>query len=265
MKPVIFTDLDGTLLDHETYSFAKAKQALAAAKKLRVPVIFCTSKTRSEIEFWRRRIGNTHPFISENGGAIFIPKGYFSFRASPTTTDGYETIVLGTPYNKLLSAYRKLKSKFDITGFSDMTVKELMSDAGLSRAQAEMAKQREFDEVIKLNNPSQEKDLLREIRRAGLKYSKGGRYYHIHGSNDKGRAVKILAKLYRNEYGKIITIGLGDSPNDFPMLNSVKRPYLVMRPNRRYSSSEYLRAGAPGPEGWNRAVLKELAARGVLQ
>jgi len=78
MKKIIFTDLDGTLLDSDTYSYEKAKIALQLLKKRRIPLIFCTSKTRAEIEFWRDEVGNYDPFISENGGGIFIPKDYFS-------------------------------------------------------------------------------------------------------------------------------------------------------------------------------------------
>lgn len=77
---LVFTDLDGTLLDHHTYSFEPALPALNALKEKNIPLIICTSKTRAEIEKWRLELRTDHPFISENGGAIFIPKGYFSHK-----------------------------------------------------------------------------------------------------------------------------------------------------------------------------------------
>ena len=70
---VIFSDLDGTLLDHNTYSFDAAKQALESIEDKEIPLILCTSKTRGEIEYYRELINNKHPFISENGGGIYIP------------------------------------------------------------------------------------------------------------------------------------------------------------------------------------------------
>ena len=66
---VVFTDLDGTLLEHSTYSFAEAEEALDLLRSQDIPLVICTSKTRSEVEFWRRLLGNEHPFIVENGGA----------------------------------------------------------------------------------------------------------------------------------------------------------------------------------------------------
>jgi len=65
---IFFTDLDGTLLDHDTYSFEKAHQALEILRKKNIPLVLCTSKTRTEIGFYRKILKNSHPFISENGG-----------------------------------------------------------------------------------------------------------------------------------------------------------------------------------------------------
>ena len=80
MKSIIFTDLDGTLLDQYNYSYKKAIKALNLIRKKDIPLVFCTSKTRAEIEFYRKKLSNKHPFISENGGAIFIPNNYFNFK-----------------------------------------------------------------------------------------------------------------------------------------------------------------------------------------
>lgn len=74
---IIITDLDGTLLHPKTYSFEKAMPALRLIKEMGIPLVFCSSKTRTEVEVWRQRLENSHPFISENGGGIFIPDGYF--------------------------------------------------------------------------------------------------------------------------------------------------------------------------------------------
>ena len=75
-KVVLFSDLDGTLLDHETYSFQDASEALELIKTKGIPLVLCTSKTREEIQHYRNLLDNRYPFISENGGGIFIPKNY---------------------------------------------------------------------------------------------------------------------------------------------------------------------------------------------
>ncbi len=79
MQRLIFTDLDGTLLDHDNYSYEPAANLLEKLNNIGIPVIPTTSKTRSEVLPLRRAINNEHPFITENGAGIYIPKDYFSF------------------------------------------------------------------------------------------------------------------------------------------------------------------------------------------
>ena len=100
-KTLVITDLDGTLLDSETYSFDEALPAIRHIQTHNIPLILCSSKTRAEIETYRKQLDNGHPFISENGGGIFIPHGYFAAPVTGEEIDGYQVIVLGTPYQEV--------------------------------------------------------------------------------------------------------------------------------------------------------------------
>ena len=259
MKRIIFTHLDGTLLDSDTYSYEKANNALQLLKDKEIPLIFCTSKTRAEIEFWREKVGNYDPFISENGGGIFIPKNYFSFKfLFDREFKDYFLIRLGTNYNQLVEVIDLLKEKYEILSFSDMSAEEIAEDADLELTQAKLAKNREFDLPFKILNKSQEKDILNEIERHGLNYTIGGRYYHLLGDNNKGEAVKIMSDLFRRKYSDIKTIAIGDSGNDFQMLDSVDDGFLVKKKDGSYASNKYRKAKGVGPKGWNDIVQKEV-------
>ncbi len=258
MKFVIFTDLDGTLLDPKTYSFQKALPTLKLIKKLKIPLIFCTSKTRAETELYRKKIENKDPFIVENGGAIFIPRNYFDFEIKYDQIDGeYFVIKLGVEYEKLRKVLESIKNKgIEITGFGDMNPKEIHEHCGLPLEQAELAKQREFDEAFKPVNEEDEKEISRIIKQKGLNFVKGGTCFHITGKNDKGKAVKILTDLYREKYKKIITCGLGDSENDFEMLEVVDKAYIIQKPDGSFISERFERVDGVGPIGWNKAISK---------
>lgn len=259
MKKIIFSDLDGTLIDKDTYSFEEAKDALNLVKDNDIPLIFCTSKTRSEIEFWRNKLNNHHPFISENGGAIFIPQKYFNFNFKyDRKNKNYYIIILGTSYKKLISAFNKLKKRFNIIGFNEMSAEEIAQDSDLTKQQAQWAKKREFDEPFKIIDSNEEDEILKEITKMNLRYTKGGRYYHLMGLNDKGRAVTLLSDLFREKYDRTQTIGIGDSENDFAMLDRVEHSYLVEQKNGKYSSSRYNLAGGIGPKGWQKVIEIEL-------
>lgn len=259
-KLLIYTDLDGTLLDARDYSFGPARKALAKLQGAEIPVIICTSKTRAEILSLRQRLGNTHPFISENGGGIYLPGGYFPFDLPAAHySEGYGVIVLGTPYPKLREAISALKAGgFELKGFGDMTEGEVAEVTGLTTGEARLAKDREFDEPFILTGGEDQSQRLKEaIKGLGLNFTKG-RLMHILGDCDKGRAVKIVTELYRREYGEVITCGLGDSPNDLPMLKAVDYPFLVQKPGGYHDpdvkGGRIAMVDGIGPEGWAKAV-----------
>lgn len=268
---VIFSDLDGTLLDATTYSFDPALPALHAIRNLNIPLIFSSSKTRTEIEFYREQTGNRHPFIAENGGGIFVPKGYFDFPlAVPGHAvqgeDDYEVIVLGAVYSEIRKAVSALRTEgFPIRGFGDMSAGEVAGLTGLSLPEAEMAKKRSFDEPFVFEGAEPDiPRLLAAILAKGFRYTRGA-FYHILGDSDKGRAVSILNDLYRKAFGSIVTIGLGDSPNDIPMLEQVDCPVLIRKPSGEYAGgirlSNLIQTEGTGPAGWNNAVLSLLRSQ----
>ncbi|HML96010.1 MAG TPA: HAD-IIB family hydrolase [Thermodesulfobacteriota bacterium] len=261
---VLFTDLDGTLLDHDTYSFEPAREALAALESENIPVVFTTSKTRAEIEKWRRLAGNDDPFISENGGAIFVPEGYFGGDfVYDRKEDGYLVIELGTPHAELARALGDIRrgTGMEIRGVSDMGVEEVVKLTGLGKEDAGLVREREYGEPFVVGGGSEaEETVIREIEKRGLRHTQGGRFHHILGQSDKGKAVSILKGLYVKEWGVVETVGIGDSLNDLPMLKTVDIPILVRKPDggydERVSITGMAVADAPGPRGWNSAILK---------
>jgi len=269
---IVFTDLDGTLLDFSTYSFEKALPALQLLEEKNIPLIVCSSKTRKEIEYYREKFGNNHPFISENGGGIFIPKSYFAlgtysleFRIS--NENGYEVIRLGAHYIGLRKAIEVLRKEgFKVKGFGDMTVKELAETANMNINEAEMAKNRDFDEPFIFEGIEEDTQKLFEaIKFKGFNFTQG-RFFHIIGNSDKGNAAAILIELYKKKLGKILTIAIGDSPNDISMLEKVDYPIIVQKPDGTYDPRinlpNLIKAKGIGPNGWNHAVLSTLSTLG---
>ncbi len=230
-KLIIFTDLDGTLLDPKTYSYGPAEPALDLIKKEKIPLILSSSKTRVEIELYRKRLENDHPFIPENGGAVFIPKDYFSFQFPyDKELDGYFVLELGTFYLQIIEVLESIRNEtgIKIRGFFDLTEKEIQSLCGLSLKEAEFAKKREYDEPFWVEGGEKEIETVkRKIIEKGMNYTWGGRFHHIFGKNNKGKAVEIFKELYENQFFSISTIGIGDSLNDLSMLSAVDHPIFL--------------------------------------
>ncbi len=265
MRQVLFTDLDGTLLDLHDYSYDAALPALESLKKRNIPVVFCTAKTLAENEYYQKEMGIEDPFIVENGGAIFIPDNYFSFEFECKKKGNYCVIELGASYGELREALKEIRKEtgFKITGFGDMTAEEVAEDANFSVEKAKLAKEKEYNESFIFDEPK-EKDaiLFAKIKEKGFSVTHGGRYYNIHGKNaDKGKSVKILIGLFKKEYGAVKTIGVGDSKNDISMLKAVEHPALVKNKKGAWldiSLPNLYKAKGEGPEGWVEVVEKFL-------
>ncbi len=262
-KTIIFTDLDGTLLDQSNYSFADAQPALQRVAASATPLIMCSSKTRRELEDYRRLLNSPHPFISENGGGIFIPRGYFPFAVAAEPADEYQLIRLGTPYTEIRKQFVRLREQFHakVRGFADMSVAEVAALTGLAGKDALAAQQREFDEPF-IFDGEPDQDFLNAIEAAGLRWTQG-RFFHIMGRHDKGRAVSMLIALYRRQFGETRSIALGDSLNDLAMLVEADQAVLVKHADGSFDSridmADLLKTRLPGPAGWNETVLGLLA------
>ena len=227
-KIVVYSDLDGTVLD-ENYSFTEAQPIIQKLQALNTAIVLNSSKTRAEIQHYRTKLAINDPFIAENGSAIYTPENYFRTPYKPTKKVGhYDIIELGTPYPSLRQKLEAIKkaSKTEIIGFGDMTTEEIAKETRLPIALAKLAKEREYDEPFRIT-PEREGSALQAIAAQGLCYTKGGRYYHLMGCNDKGKATKILTDIYKKEFQSIVTVGVGDGPNDECMLKLVDKPFFI--------------------------------------
>ena len=274
-KRILFTDLDGTLLDYSTYSFEKALPALELLRRRDIPLIVCSSKTKGEIGHYRRKLANHDPFITENGGGIFIPKSYFdpdllTLPFDVREENGYSVIRLGAEYSDLRKALEALKSRgFPVKGFGDMTVEEITSISGLSRSEAALSKERHFDEPFIFDGDEADvRVLLAEITALGFRFTRG-RFFHILGNSDKGKAVSLLTGLFKKRFGSVVTIALGDSLNDLPMLQAVDVPVVVQKKDGTYEPEinvpNLIRAEGIGPAGWNRTVLTLISDNAIAE
>jgi mannosyl-3-phosphoglycerate phosphatase len=207
-------------------------------------------------------MNNTHPFIVENGGAIFIPRNYFAFPVPGALCDGYTVVKFGDSYPELVAALRaaSAESGCRLEGFSDWSVEQISRICDLSPEDARRAKLREYDEPFRIldDRPASTTRLLAAIETRGKRWTRGGRFHHITGAQGKEEAVRVLIGFFRQAHRSLRTIGLGDGLNDAGLLQAVDVPFII-----RSAHTSELAARVPaarvtracGAEGWNEAVL----------
>jgi mannosyl-3-phosphoglycerate phosphatase len=173
--------------------------------------------------------------------------------------------VLGTPYDELVEVLNSVRrdTGIKLKFFSEMKISEISEYTGLDPELAKLSKMREYDEpFIIFGNDKAAETIKGEIITRGFNYTQGAIFHHIMGKNDKGMAVKILIQIFKNRFPDLNTVGLGDSLNDFPMLEIVDIPILVQKTDGEYDQrirlDNLIYADGVGPVGWNRSVLKLL-------
>lgn len=256
------TDLDGTLLDHHTYSYLPALPALHKLGSKAVPLILCSSKTRAEIVHLREELGTSAPYIVENGAAICEVMSDEGALCGET-----KDIILGLPYREILENLRQLRETLNLRfrGFNDMSVDEIVDYTGLAPTQAALAKRREFSEpLIWQDSEEHLQTFLKALADRHLVAQQGGRFLTIAGKTDKGKAVDVLRQIYidKTDDHDSRIVALGDSPNDESMLNAADIAVVI-----KSEKSAKLKITGPekviytkerGPQGWNSAILEIL-------
>jgi mannosyl-3-phosphoglycerate phosphatase len=289
----VFTDIDGTLVDINTAEYGKETDKLIRLIKERnIPLILASAKTRLEQNKIREDLGISDPFIVENGGAIVIPKGYFPDYAlrdikyplretqeikNEARDVNHEIVVeLGKPADYIRAKLSDIRKKYSINfrGVADISVEKLSNLALISRDQAKRMAQRNYGETILQIQSEDIARFIKYVQEDGMKVIHGGRFFDVTVGTDKGIAVGILKKLFKDKFHNNVTFfGIGDSTNDIPMLNLMDIPILVQRQDsswvddgeikmknavdsNRISSNKLIKVEGIGPNGWENAIHK---------
>jgi len=202
-KILVFTDLDGTLLDHYTYQTDDATEMIATLKLNAIDIIPNSSKTLPEIALIREQLDLSSPFIIENGAAVFIPINYFKQQPAETITQGkYWVKSFSQKKSYWLQLLNSEASSFKhlFQGFSEMSNQQLAELTGLSTENAKMAKQRQYGEPLNwLGDEQQQAQFSSLMSRLGANVLEGGRFLHISGHCDKGLAQQWLTEQYMQQ------------------------------------------------------------------
>lgn len=256
---ILFSDLDGTLLDHDSYSWASAEPALERLRMAGIPLVLSSSKTSAEMAAIRNEMGNRDPYIVENGAAVVIPEHYFGGVREQVVTFGASRDVVLSELGRLRAAGAQFR------GFNDMATEELAGLTGLDVVAASRALQRHATEPLIWQGSDGELEAFRaSLAAANLRLVQGGRFWHAMGIFDKADGARFLLEKYQERYGResLLAIALGDSPNDQQLLESADIPVVIRGLNsdsvQLPSDRHAVRSLRSGPEGWNDCVLNLL-------
>jgi mannosyl-3-phosphoglycerate phosphatase family protein len=268
-RKILFTAFEGCLADAQSGSWAAAQVGIDELERRSVPWVIFSGLTRAQLDPIRRKLSHTGPFVSEHGGGLFVPQGYFPVRIEGQERSGnFQLLPLGKPYLEAAAALEELAEEagVSVVGVSQMSLRELERNTGLSQREAEQFRLRDFEEPFFFAGAS-EKEIARFVTLAKKRayYAKPGpTFWSFSSLPDAGEAARRLARLFRasahkRHQSQIFAIGAG--PEDFAMLSAADRGILlpaedaaedsgIAEPARRFEHAK-----DSGPKGWADAVL----------
>jgi mannosyl-3-phosphoglycerate phosphatase len=222
---VAFVDIDVSPLPPADGRGALARMLELLARE-RITLIFCSRRTRAQVESTRQGFGIFHPFITESGGAVFLPERYFGSHVENTrSVGGYEAFEFATHYDVVVEALRRAADRLGIgvLGFSDMSVEQVARECGLSLLEARLAKLREYGEPFRLlaANPVAERRLFRLLESTGVNCRRVGEFHVATSAAGPQSAIALLTTLYRVAFGSVLTAAAAEGSGTSDLLPHV--------------------------------------------
>ena len=256
-RVLLITDIDGTLVAHDTYEPGPAVEAVSVLQRAGIPVVLCSAKTRAEQEALRVRLDLNDPYIVENGAGVIFP---VDFPGSWAGEGEQELVTFGLTYREVREGLEQAAAETGIAvkGFGDLSIEEVAELTGLSLSRATKARTREFTETFVLEKPTPDRErlLAEHLAERGMRMLHGARYWTALGRHDKAQAVRYVISRYK-DFGPVISCGVGDSAGDLAMLEAVDIPMLVQQADGSWADLELpglLQLTGRGPSGWPRAA-----------
>jgi mannosyl-3-phosphoglycerate phosphatase len=266
---LVFTDLDGTLLDHDSYDCGPARGALERLRDGPHLVVLASSKTLAELEVVQAQLGIVGPVIAENGALLGLPPA-LGAGCGPERSGPWRVRRLSPFYGTIARALADLRALrgYRFVGFADLTTAGVARFTGLAPAAARAARRRGGSEpLLWQEGPERLAALDRDLEQLGLQRVTGGRFHHVLGAGvDKAAAMVALRRILADT-GQVFatTVALGDGPNDRDMLAAADRAVLVANPQAPDFDTAgipgLLRTRTPGPAGWAEAMAALLDDR----
>jgi mannosyl-3-phosphoglycerate phosphatase len=166
-----------------------------------VPAIWTTSRSRAQMDEPIRKLGHRHPFIAEDGSGVYLPEGYFHLRPAKTLRLGRFTCVpIAEPQPAASEALESISEEtaVPIVALRSLSPHELAQNLGLPVREAELARQRDFDELFFFAGAS-EADIERfgtEARNRNFVLRQQGVLWSLSLGANLRQCIRELSKLY---------------------------------------------------------------------
>jgi mannosyl-3-phosphoglycerate phosphatase len=268
-RVVIFTP--SNLLGSANSLAQPAAEALLEIERRHIPLVLSTRGTRAQLEPLRRKLEHAHPFITEGGGGLFFPDGYFALRLEGARRAArYLSVPFGRSSREAGAAVEDIarQAGAEIVRYAEMSPREIARNTGMTERDAEAAREREFSErFFFAGNAGPAAQSFEKIAvDNGWQIRRSGLFWELYSGSDEGKAVRYLMRLYRQTLrSRIRSVAIGTSSENLSLLAAADQAFLLPASGGRFDDlllsklPNSAKITVPGAAGWNQTVVNVLS------
>jgi len=271
-RQIIFTAVEGALEHPAPGSWSAVLEALQALARRGIPLVLSSRGTRAQLEPLRRKLQHAHPFLTESGGGLFIPDGYFNLRLEGATRAGrYFCVPFARPHAEAAAAVQEIAAEAgaSVVGFSQLSAREIARNSGLSPKEAELSRQREFDEIFFFAGEAEKapRRFSEIAREKGWETIPGDPFWELRAPimRDGETAARYLMGIYRKSlHVRLRSVGIGSHAGDLHLLSAMDTAVVLPQRAGGFEAAlvsrlpRAVRCDQAGPAGWSQAITKIL-------
>lgn len=170
-----------------------------------IPCVWVTSRTRLQIDSAIRKLGQSAPFVAEGGSAVYLPEDYFHLKPSRSTRLARFTgIPVAKPQPAAATALELLAEeiKLEVVPLRTLSPRELSQNTGLPQREAELLRQRDFDELFFFAGASEAEiqKFQLEASRRNMQVRPRGIFWSLAVGANLATCVRELSGLYERSF-----------------------------------------------------------------
>jgi mannosyl-3-phosphoglycerate phosphatase len=216
-KIVVYCSIDPFLSSRRKFlhGFAGFQAEL---DRIEIPCVWVSAKSRMQLDDPRRRAGHTEPFIAEDGCGVYLPEDYFHLKPASKTVRmaRFTCIPIAKPQPAGQEALESLaeESGVAVVALRSLSPRELAQNIGLPNQEAELVRQRDFDELFFFAGAGEE-DITRfklHAKERNCTLREQGVLWSLAVGADTKRCIREIGDLYdRSLRAHVIRFAIGAS------------------------------------------------------
>ena len=234
------------------------------------PCVWLSSRSRLQLDDPRRRVSHTEPFVAESGCAVYMPEDYFHLKSTQTVRLGRFTCI--PVAQRLPAAEEALESLSEESGVSvvplrSLSPRELSQNLGLPTHEAEVVRQRDFDELFFFAGAS-DADIARFRSLAAAKnfsLREHGVFWSLAVGADFRRCIRELGDLFdrslHSHANRFVIAEPADATSVFPACDrGIRLAASTKEPTESPAEPRFVEAAITSPNLWE-TVLSAIDSR----